>query len=263
MKHLSIKLLSLIVSAAAVISFTACGCDNSSSGTDNTSSAEQTQTTTAATAVTETDISALHTFDAENGDDFAGAWQITDGTGSQYESFVFLFDGHGSADLIVGNMGYCGKYTFGTGEAGTETEGKDLFDCHLMFGINGTYTYEINDEKAVLTDIDTGETTTISKVISFDCIPIPDENPVVDEALFGAWLSDNGEYYYFDKNGIMYQNQFSTMFIYAAYSAKDGKLTATYLMNEENTDEYNYSVEGDTLTLDEYTYTRISADELE
>ena len=61
----------------------------------------------------------------------------------------------------------------------------------------------------------------------------------------------------------MYHNLYNTTFNYAAYTAEDSKITATYSMGGEMSDEYEYSVEGDNLKLNGYSYKRISESEVE
>ncbi len=232
MKNLTIKILSIFFAAAAV--FAVAGCD---------------------TASDEFTISSLHSYDIENGDVFAGAWQITDGTGSQLSHMVYLFSGDGSAVLIIGTTGYCETYTLDTDNS--------EFTCQLMFGINGNYTYKADGESIVLTNIDSGETTTITRLASFDMIPLPDSDASIDDELVGAWMSEDGEYFYFDESGIMYQNQYGAVYTYFSYSAKDGKITAVYNAGSGDiTDEYEYSVSGDTLTFDGYEYERTTTDNL-
>ena len=60
----------------------------------------------------------------------------------------------------------------------------------------------------------------------------------------------------------MYNNQYGTIFTYFTYSAENSVITATYKMGDETTDTYEYSVQGNTLTLNGYTYHQIPAGEL-
>lgn len=232
------------------------GCDNNKSSSEPTESTEHIEVTTQADE-NKFDLRSLHSFDLEKGDEFAGAWQITSGAGSKFEDFVYIFNGSGSANLIVGTTGYCGKY-------GLDKNAKN-FTCQLMFGINGQYTYEKNsDDEIVLTNTESKETTTLSRIASFDMIPIPMQDAKIDDALVGAWESESGEYYYFDKNGIMYQNQYGTMFTFYKYSAANGVITAVSNMGEEEnqTDTFEYSVTDDELIIDGYEYFKTTTDKL-
>ena len=251
------KILSFILTCGIILSFTGCG--------ENTENSEIIETTSLVDENTvkvndiKADLNSLQTYDLENGNEFAGAWKITDGEGSQYESFVYLFDGEKYASIVIDTMGYIGKYTIST-----DDEGKEIFSAQLMFGINGNYTFEISEDKntIILTNEETQAETTLERIASFNCIPIPDENAKIDTNLLGAWKSDDGEYYYFDESGIMYQNQYGSIFTYFTYSAENSVITATYSMGEEETDTYEYSIQGNTLTLNGYTYKKIPASEL-
>ena len=66
-----------------------------------------------------------------------------------------------------------------------------------------------------------------------------------------------------DKSGIMYQNLFDYMFAYSNYTASEGKIVSTYTTSDKKTtDKYTYSVDGDTLTLNNDAYSRISFSDL-
>lgn len=249
MKNTLKRILSLILAVSAVCIFAGCDDNNEQSSSSQSESS-------ASTTDIETDIKALHYYDPDSTDPFSGAWQITDGVGSDLESFVFLFDGYETASLIIGSTGYTGKYSF------DETEKN--FTTQLMFGLNGIYTYEFSDEnsKAILTNTEDKSTTTMQKIASFDCIPIPDAEPKIDEALLGAWKSTNGDTLYFDKNGIMYENYVGFMFYYYKYSVEDSVVTAIYYEPDEATATYEYSFDGDTLDFEGTLYTRIPASEI-
>ena len=55
-------------------------------------------------------------------------------------------------------------------------------------------------------------------------------------------------------------DSFSFQFTFSNYSVQDSTITSTYVMKEETTDTYTYSVDGDKLKLNGDQYTRISAD---
>lgn len=256
MKGKFVRLCSLSLTAVAALCMFS-GCNENSSDIEETTSVEATQSSSEVSLEESImDAAKLHSFDLENGDDFAGAWKITAGEGSKLDSFTYVFDGHGKADLVAGTTGYYGTYAI--------DEDKKEFTSQLMFGINGIYTYEVSDESTiVLTNKDNNKTTTLTQVDSFDMIPVPDGNGKIDEAILGAWKSENGNYYFFDKSGIMYENSFSMIFTYYTYSAEDNMIHAVSNMveGEEKTD-FEYSVDGDKLTIDGYDYTKIPASEL-
>ena len=171
-----------------------------------------------------------------------------------------MFNGEGKSVLISGTSGYFGKYSYDTDDDNNPT-----FTTKLVFGLNGTYTYKLSDDKktAELTNTDTKAVSTLKKTDDPDFIPTPDKDASIDENLVGCWMSDSGEYLCFDKSGIMYQNLFDYMFAFSNYTAKDGKIVSTYTTSDKKTtDKYTYSVDGDTLTLNNDTYSRISFSDL-
>lgn len=251
------KILCLLLVCASVMSFA--GCNDNSDTTETTVP----ETTVAETTVADddnknvfTEIKDLHYYDAENGDAFAGAWQITEGTGSQYESFVYMFDGNNVATVFIGTTGSVYEYALKT------EDGKEVMTTQMMFGLNGTFTYEFEGDEVTLTDIDTSDVIKMKKLASFDYIPMPKENPQLDEKLLGAWMDDSGEYYYFDENGIMYNNMYGGTFTYGTYETENGKINSTYTMIDEETDSYEYKFEGDTLYINDYAFEKIGFDEL-
>lgn len=124
---------------------TAAGCSNGTNAESSSSTPAETQATQAQTTAPEEvnfSLDALHAPLENPADPFAGYWRIAEGAGSKLESFTFLFNGKGGASIIVGNMGYCGKYSVGT----DESTGEETFKCQLMFGINGEYSYTVAED---------------------------------------------------------------------------------------------------------------------
>lgn len=240
------------------------GCSNSAnSSTADTTKPTEAQTTVQATEGTAKsgmtnesfDLKSLHTCKENDEDDLVGTWQITSGEGSQYTSFYYMFNGEGKSILISGTSGYFGKYSYDTDDDNNPT-----FTTKLVFGLNGTYTYKLSDDKktAELTNTDTKAVSTLKKTDDPDFIPTPDKDASIDDKLVGCWKSESGEYLCFDKSGIMYQNLFDYMFAYSNYTASEGKIVSTYTTSDKKTtDKYTYSVDGDTLTLNNDTYSNI------
>lgn len=266
MKRFSIRLLCAALAVLSAFGMTACNDKEESkpkaSAAETTASATEVPTAAATTSApdlpyTDTlDMRKIFAVKNEN-EPFAGTWQITDGVGSELEHFAYCFDGDGNAYLMVGTMGFIGTYT-------DQYEGKDVFLCQLMYGINGTYTYQFADDNSsvVLTDTENNKTTTLTKTESFNPIPAAKEGFETDAALLGAWADGNGGYLYFDKNGVLLDCQKGFSFTFYAYSAKDGSLEQTYAMTDETTETATYKVEGDTLTYNNYEYKKVSANEL-
>lgn len=200
----------------------------------------------------------MHAPKENSADPFAGYWKIADGAGSNLKSFIYLFDGDGKASIIIGNMGYCGEYSIST----DSSLGEEVFTCQLMFGINGDYTYAVADDGNKITITNNGEDSVLERVENPSFVTKAQENPQIDEKLVGAWDCGTGLYYYFGDDGRMYSNSYGTAFTYFNYTAKDGKITAVYDMSGEQTDTYEYSFEGNTLTLDGMEYTKITPEKM-
>ena len=261
-RSLFIKSACAALAVCAVFSLSACGENGggSKSSATEAATAEATtapQTTAAEEIKKETDLTSLHAVN-KDGDDFAGYWKITEGTGSQLENFVYEFDGDGKAYLIIGTMGYIGTYGL------KANNGQKTFTTQLMFGLDGTYTYKFSDDKnsVVLTNTEDKTTSTLERVDDFSPVPEPVEEVQIDEALLGAWKDDTGAYLYFGKDGLMYYAQADISFSFYTYSADDGEIKQTYTMKEENEETATYSVSGDTLTYNNYEYQPVSADKL-
>lgn len=257
MKNFIIKACLLAMTTASVLSFTACGNENS---TTQPTTAAQSQATTAPQQ-SEFDLNKLHTFDSTSKDPFSGVWHITEGDGTKYTNFSYMFDGNETAFLMMGNTAFMQPY-----EVSTDDDGNYILTAQLMFGINGSFVGEFNEAKdiVILTDTESQQVTKIEKLAEYSILPQPDKNPVIDESILGAWTSDDGEYYYFDKNGIMYNNLYNNVYTYSAYSAKDGKIESTYSTGTktENAD-YTYSMKDGKLIINDYEYKKISTYELQ
>lgn len=248
------NIISAAVLASLMLTFSACNESSSSSESQETTSAQQ--TTEGVNFEKEADLTKLHEYDL-NGDDFAGTWKITEGVGNSLDTFAFGFDGDKTAYLLIDNVGYIGKYTFG------EKDGEKTFNTQLLFGLDGTYTYKFNDDKTTveLENVDDQTKTVMQKIDGFTSIPTAQDNPKIDEELLGAWQSSYGEFLYFDKSGIMYDS-FSFQYTFSNYNAEDAVVNSTYKMKQEVEESYEYEINGDELTFNNDTYQRISATEI-
>ena len=85
-----------------------------------------------------------------------------------------MFNGEGKSILISGTSGYFGKYSYDTDDDNNPT-----FTTKLVFGLNGTYTYKLSDDKktAELTNTDTKAVSTLKKTDDLDFIPTPGHSP--------------------------------------------------------------------------------------
>ena len=253
-----IQICSFTLVAAMAVCCAGCGQGESSQAEETTAvtSAATADEPSSSDSSVKTDLSKLHEVDYENGNIFAGAWKITEGQGEQFKNFTFVFDGSENAYMVVGSMGYCGKYQL--------NEEKKIFGTQQAVGLNGTYSYTFSDDgnTVELLDTDTKKTTTMQKQVSFTFIPRAEQDSEIDPELLGAWQDDSGGYIYFEDNGIMYETQKAMTFTFSTYSAKDGSIDTTYYMLEAEKNTYSYEVSGDTLKYNGYEYKRISADEL-
>lgn len=257
---ISSRIISLSLAALAVFSFASCSNDkNSSSGTENTSAVTETSAdkeTAAASSNREVNLSELHSVNYD-GDDFAGAWHITEREGGEtYQSFTYVFDGSGTSYLIMGSTGYISTYKINPDLNQMATQ--------MVFGLNGKYVYEFSDDKntVTLTDSETKSVIKLEKYMSFSFIPLPEPDSKIDSGLVGAWKDDSGGFLYFDDQGIMYETQKGVSFTYYSYSAEDGKINTKCYMPDETKATVEYSLDGDTLTYNSYKYEKIPASEL-
>ena len=270
------KILTLLLAAAVALSSAVlggCGDKKENSGQENTETAASVEATVdkeaedkaTADEMVEVDLRSLHGMSDNIQNDFAGAWQITDGEGSQYKSFVYQFDGEKTAILMMGTTGFLEKYTVAdeTDEAGNT---RTVFAAELMFGVNGKYTFEFSEDKqkVVLTNVKDQTTTTLSRLATYEYIPIPPADPKIDKNLVGAWSGDDGEMMYFTDSGIMYHVMDGIQFYFATYEAdgKTAKWHYSYKENKEKDESEAYSVSGDSLKWGKDSYHRISPSKL-
>ena len=206
--------------------------------------AEEDKATSDEAEDSEVDLMMLHGVSSEPENDFTGSWQIVDGEGSQYKSFVYMFDGTTNSVLMTGSVGQIAVYSV-KDETDDSGNTQTYFTSQMMFGINGKYTFEFSQDK--------------QKVVLTNT-----EDKKTDEKLLGAWRSDDGEMLYFNKSGIMYDVIPNINFYFATYNA-DGKNVAWEYSYKESKPESNkteYSVNGNTLTFENVKYEKISASEL-
>lgn len=261
MKRIILKTVCAAMALCFAAAAAGCGNSSSSENTQPTSEGLVLKETEPLTSTAEVDLKALHYFTENPEDPFSGAWHITAGVGADLQSFVFMFDGKPDfAYLMCGTMGYIGKYTMTN-----DSKNGAVMTTHLMFGLDGTYTYKFSEDNksAVLTNVDDSSTTTIEKLANYSYMPVPELNPRVDEELLGAWADEMGNYLYFDKNGIMYESSANVNFYLYTYSAHKGTLNLTYYVKGQENKEATYKVEGDKLTYDGYDgYRKITNEEL-
>ena len=257
MKNIFCKLTAFILIAMSVISLTACSNNNSN---PETTTAPATEPTTINVQDINFDITKIHSYKENSNDNFSGAWKITGGDGNQFGNFTYIFNGEGKAVLTIDNTGYCGTYSI---ERDDETE-ELIFNCQMMFGINGSYYYNISKDgnKINLRHTETLKNTVIEKVDEFSMLPELKKDATIDKKLVGIWQSDLGEFYYFGEDGLLYHNQYGTMFNYATYTATKGKINSEYKMSEVTKETLEYSIDNDVLIIDEIEYKKSKSSDL-
>ena len=224
----------VIVLAFSAVALTGCG-----GGKDNkteTEASAQTEETTANKADNSEIKSYLDQF-VEGDSDLYGAWQPED-----FSFMTILFRNDNLAEMVSGGTeGYFSKYTL--------NEEKKTVTVQLMPNvIDGEYKYSFSADKQKLT-LTLGESSlTLIKQEDFTIIPDAPKNPVIDSDIIGWWENEDGLFYCFQKNGIMYENNISMETCYT-YTVKDGKIKATYSSGDEMTEDFTYSVKDGVLTL--------------
>lgn len=205
----------------------------------------------------EVNLMQIHGISKNRTNDFAGSWTITEGEGAKYKNFVYMFNGEDRCYLMIGSVGQYANYT-------VDAENSKI-TAMMMFGINGTYTYEFSEDKqtVTLTD-DKGEKTVLTRLAVYEYIPMPLADAETDEKLLGAWKGENGDYLYFTDNGVMYQNSLNISFYFSNYSADGKKVHSSYAYKENKTVEQDqeYSFSGETLVFDGEKYEKIKPSEL-
>lgn len=228
MKHRFFKIISLILALSCVFIFAGCGDDNSKEQ-------ENTQSTQETTASKKSDNPLM------------GTWQFVDENGEYQTLFSYIFEDDNTAALAMGNVLYYSELKLEKNK-----EGKDTLTAQLFYNINGTYEYEITDNGETLTIASEAETQVMKKVEDYKAVPNPPEKPEIDQKLIGTWKDEGGAgvTYTFNENGIMENNSYGIMKIYATFSAKDGKISYTYNQGTDVDESYDYSFNGDVLVID-------------
>ncbi|MBR1731398.1 MAG: hypothetical protein IJ725_03060 [Ruminococcus sp.] len=223
------------------------GCDDKKDNKDTTKSSEtssQSQETTTQNKDNNTDIKSYLDSFIKGDSDFYGAWQIED---FSYMSIILRNDN--MAELISGGTeGYFSKYTL-------DETNKTLKVQLMPQVIDGEYSYSFSKDKQKLT-LTLGETSLVLvKQKDFSLLPKAPEKPVIDSDILGWWENEDGMFYCFQDNGIMYENSISMETCYT-YTVDDGKIKAVYSSGGEMTEEFTYSIKNGELTLNGVKCTR-------
>ena len=118
MKKLLTVLLAAAIAASSCISLASCSDDKKEKKEETSTTVEATvnkeeedQATKDEADDSEADLMMLHGVSSEPQNDFTGPWQIVDGEGSQYKSFVYMFDGTTKSVLMTGSVGQMAVYS--------------------------------------------------------------------------------------------------------------------------------------------------------
>ena len=172
-----------------------------------------------------------------------GTWQLE---GYSYLSFIFRNDN--LAEMVMGTEG---DFT----ALGIDEKNKTL-TVQFILGLNGTYSYTVSDDGKILSLKQDGKTTVLKRTKDYNIIPKAPKRPKVDSDIVGWWESETTLIYYFGADGIMYSDHISMETGYT-YTAKNGKISATYQYGGDVKSEFSYEYKDGTLTIDGNKYTRM------
>ncbi len=175
--------------------------------------------------------------------DLYGAWRVK---GSNLITYVLRNDG--LAELAIGGEGDLAQLGI--------DEKKQTITTQLVFGINGTYSYDLRKDGSLVLSSD-DDSMTLERAADFTLVPDPPKDPETDSKLLGWWKSEDGLICFFDKNGTMYTNAISIETCYT-YSAKNGKIKAVYDYQGDMKLDFEYSFKKDKLIFDGTEYSRFT-----
>ena len=172
-----------------------------------------------------------------------GTWQLED---YRYLSFVFRNDN--LAEMVMGTEGDFAALKI--------DENNKTLTVQFIVGLNGTYSYTVSDDGKILSLKQSGKTTALKRIDDYNIIPKAPKKPKIDSDILGWWKSENALIYYFGEDGVMYSNQISLETGYT-YTAKDGKITATYQYGGDVKTELSYKYKDGALTINGNKYERM------
>lgn len=237
MKKVTALIAALLTVLCITLSLSGCGDDESNTSETNSEATALESETTASADRGEIDKELL------------GTWRIVkeDGTEDTLFSYVFNKD---KAILVMDNVAYYSDYSIAQG-----TDEKNTVTVQLYYNLNGTFEYAFSDDGSTVTFTSAeqgGTDFSMKKAEDYNPVPSPPENPVIDKKLVGKWKDKEGSgmSYEFKDNGIMINDSFGIMTLYARYSAENGAINLNYKQGTEVEDSYSYSFDGDVLTID-------------
>lgn len=121
--------------------------------------------------------------------------------------------------------------------------------------IDGTYDYKFSEDKQTLTLSKSNSEIVLEKQKDFTIVPKAPENPKVDSEILGWWENEDGAFYCFQENGVMYENSISLECCYT-YSAENGKIKTKYNNGTDERENFTYAVKEGNLVLNGTKFTK-------
>ncbi|MCH5297624.1 MAG: hypothetical protein J1E85_08135 [Ruminococcus sp.] len=199
-----------------------------------------------------------------------GTWAIEDPTESETTAdeastvkTYYVFEDDGVLSLSYGTMKYVGSYTLSGNEVTMEINSANLY-ATFEFSVTGnvftgrTLTFEDSTYDTEYTFHSTSIKAPKLKV---------DEDFKPNDKLTGEWNYYDGIYdfvYKFNSNGTVSISQNNMLFVDGVYSCTDNIITIRYYADSEQTMEFEYEVDDDSLIINGLQYLRVgsaSADE--
>lgn len=235
------KIIALVLSILMIISVAALGGCNKTEATPTEPSTEATQPETADPSSEE--LGEYFAKFTEGDNPIYGTWQLDD-----YSYLSFIFRNDNLAEMVMGTEG---DFT-----ALKIDEQNKTLTVQFIIGLNGTYSYTVSDDGKILSLKQGSNTTILKRAKDYNIIPKAPKKPKVDSSILGWWQSETELIYYFGADGIMYSNHISMETGYT-YTAKNGKITATYQYGGDVKTELSYEYKDGTLTIDGNEYKRM------
>ena len=229
-----------LAAVLAMFSLVLTGCNDKKEETKSTETSSQTSQTPQTAGDNEIQ-SYLNKF-TEGKNDIYGAWRP-----KNFDFMTIIFRNDNLAELVSGeNEGYFSKCT---------VKDKTVTIQLMPNVIDGTYDYKFSEDKQTLTLSKSNSEIVLEKQKDFTIVPKAPENPKVDSEILGWWENEDGAFYCFQENGVMYENSISMECCYT-YSAENGKIKAKYNNGTDEKENFTYAVKDGNLILNGSKFTK-------
>lgn len=199
------------------------------------------------------------------------AWEFkaTDGY-----TYYYTFSKDGKSIMSLGSIDFVGEYQISKEEVASGEECNVITISQYYGEITGSYSFKIEGSKITgsqvltLTPLNgngTGELVLKqSSKPSLQSLIKKNSDAKIDENIIGDWVYTFEDYglnysFSFTKDGIMTINQYDSIIYNGFYSAENGKISYTFFTTEENTQDIDYSCDGNTLNILDLVCTRANA----